>query len=196
MTDAEAGGPAAPEAPVEDPARFTLFSRWLHWVMAVLVISMLFIGAAMVASLADYNLLLSVHKPLGMAVLLLAAIRLVNRFIHRAPPHPRSMSRNEHRAAVASENLMYALMLAQPQVGWAMVSASDTPFVLGGVRVPAIAPKDPGLFATLHETHLVLGYALFLLFTLHMLAVLFHVLVLRDGLFSRMGLWTLPRKGR
>ncbi|MFF3291267.1 cytochrome b [Streptomyces sp. NPDC003023] len=198
MTDTEdiPEVPEAAEAPTEARAQFTYFSRWLHWVMAVAIVSMLFIGAAMVASLGDYRLLLSVHKPLGVAVLALAVIRLVNRFTHRAPPHPPSMSRVERWSATASESLMYGLMVAQPLIGWAMVSASDTPLVVGGVRLPAIAPADPALFAALREAHLVFGYALFLLFTLHMLAVLFHVLVLRDGLLGRMALWTLPRKSR
>ncbi|WP_399896344.1 cytochrome b [Streptomyces sp. BBFR51] len=200
MTDAAAGASAAPDFPVpQDPVadvpdRYTLFSRWLHWVMAVLIVAMLFIGAAMVASLADYRLLVSVHKPLGMAVLLLAVVRLVNRFTRRAPPHPRSMGTGERRAALASECLMYGLMVSQPLVGWAMVSASDTPFTVLGVRVPPIAPADPGVYSALHETHLVFGYALFILFTLHMLAVLVHVLVLRDGLLGRMALWRTSRK--
>ncbi|NHI11973.1 cytochrome b561 [Streptomyces sp. KO7888] len=202
MTDAGAGAgapvaesPPDPQGPGTDvPDRFTLFSRWLHWVMAVLVVAMIFIGAAMVASLADYRLLVSVHKPLGMAVLLLAVVRLVNRFLHRAPPHPRSMGTGERRAALASECLMYGLMVSQPLVGWAMVSASDTPFTVLGVRVPPIAPADPGVYSALHETHLVLGYALFILFTLHMLAVLVHVLVLRDGLLGRMALWRTSRQ--
>ncbi|MFJ3363644.1 cytochrome b [Streptomyces anthocyanicus] len=195
MTDAAAGAPGALESPVpEVPERFTLFSRWMHWVMAVLIVAMLFIGAAMVASLADYRLLVSVHKPLGMAVLLLAVVRLVNRFLHRVPPHPRSMGTGERRAALASECLMYGLMVSQPLVGWAMVSASDTPFVVGGVHLPPIAPADPSLYSALHQAHLVLGYALFILFTLHMLAVLVHVLVLRDGLFGRMALWRTSRR--
>ncbi|MGW4102709.1 cytochrome b [Streptomyces sp. NPDC004976] len=191
MADAAVVATAVLETPAEEAVRFPLFSRWLHWVMAVLIVAMLFIGAAMVASLADYRFLVSVHKPLGMAVLLLAVIRLVNRFTHRAPPHPRSMGPNERRAALASESLMYGLMVSQPLVGWAMVAASDTPFVIGGVRVPSIAPADPSLYSALHTTHLVFGYALFLLFTLHMLAVLLHTLVLRDGLLGRMALWRL-----
>ncbi|MFF0516790.1 cytochrome b [Streptomyces sp. NPDC004250] len=187
-------GPQDPVAGPDDSDRFTLISRWLHWVMAALVVAMIFIGAAMVSSLADYRLLVSLHKPLGMAVLLLAVIRLVNRFTHRAPPHPRSMGPGERRAALASEYLMYGLMVSQPLVGWAMVSASDTPFTVLGVRVPPIATANPGVYSALHETHLVLGYALFILFTLHMLAVLVHVFVLRDGLLSRMALWRTSRQ--
>lgn len=162
MTDPTAGAEAVPEAQLPDPeaepaeapvpARFSLFSRWLHWVMAVLIVAMLFVGAAMTASLADYRFLVSVHKPLGMAVLLLAVIRLVNRITHRAPPHPRSMGPGERRAALASECLMYGLMVSQPLVGWAMVAASDTPFVIGGVRVPSIVPHGSvALFGPAHD---------------------------------------------
>ena len=167
--------------------RFSPFTRGLHWVMAVLVVGMIFIGAAMTASLADRSLLVSVHEPLGMAVLVLAVVRVVNRVLHRGPPLPASMSAHERRAATASEWLLYALMLAQPLAGWAMVSASGTPLVLAGaVRVPALVPEDAGLYAVLRQGHQVLGYALFLLFTLHMLALLSHLLIRRDGLFGRM----------
>src|SRR5262245_18050398 len=56
---------------------FPLFSRILHWTMAVLILAMLFIGIGMVASPSDYHDLVSIHKPLGILVLILVAIRLV-----------------------------------------------------------------------------------------------------------------------
>ncbi|MFF1278045.1 cytochrome b [Streptomyces marokkonensis] len=193
MSEAAADEREVLASPAGEPAQFPLFSRWLHWVMAGLVVVMLFIGAGMMASLGDYRFLVSVHKPLGMGVLALAVIRLMYRLTHRAPPLPRSMNRTERRAATASECLLYGLMVAQPLVGWAMVSASDTPFELGGVHLPAIVPPDPQLYSALRETHAVFGYALFLLFTMHMLAVLVHALMLRDGLLTRMALWRRSR---
>ncbi|NDZ81210.1 cytochrome b [Streptomyces sp. SID10853] len=197
MTDARTDGLAPPADPGAGPGQFTLFTRWLHWVMALLIVAMIFIGAGMTASLADYSLLVSVHEPLGAAVLFLAVVRLVNRLMHRGPALPKSMSASERLAAKASEGLLYALMLAQPLIGWGMVSASGKPLALfGTVDVPAVVPTDPELYAVLHRTHLVFGYALFLLFTLHMLAILVHVLVKRDGLFSRMALWKGPRRKR
>jgi cytochrome b561 len=33
--------------------QFTMFSRILHWTMAVMILAMLFIGVGMVASLSD-----------------------------------------------------------------------------------------------------------------------------------------------
>jgi cytochrome b561 len=45
------------------------------------------------------------------------------------------------------------------------------------------------LYAFLRKTHTVLAYLLFLAFIAHFGAALFHTLVVRDGLFSRMAPW-------
>jgi cytochrome b561 len=59
---------------------FPAVSRLLHWVMAVMVLSMLFIGLGMAATVSErYRFLVAIHRPLGVAVLVLAAIRLLNR---------------------------------------------------------------------------------------------------------------------
>jgi cytochrome b561 len=98
--------------------RFTTLSRILHWTMAVMVLAMLFIGIGMVASLWDYHWLVSIHKPLGILILILVAIRLVNRLLNPAPPLPEGMPAWQRFAAHASHVVLYALMFALPLVGW------------------------------------------------------------------------------
>src|ERR1700744_6044884 len=98
--------------------QFAALSRLLHWIMAAMVLTMLGIGVAMVASLADYHLLVSIHRPLGIAILVLVVIRLVNRLLNPPPPLPTTLSRMERLAATASEYTMYALMFLLPLVGW------------------------------------------------------------------------------
>jgi len=71
--------------------QFSVFSRILHWTMAVLVVAMLFIGIGMVTSVSDYHWLLTIHRPLGILILVLVAIRLVNRLLHPAPSLPAHM---------------------------------------------------------------------------------------------------------
>src|ERR1700726_4235511 len=44
--------------------QFTAFSRLLHWTMAAMILTMLCIGVTMVASLANYHWLISIHRPL------------------------------------------------------------------------------------------------------------------------------------
>lgn len=172
------------------PAQFTLPSRLLHWAMAIMVVAQLFIAAIMVASLAYYPLLLSIHKPLGIAILVFVVIRIGNRLLHRPPPFLSTMSPLERVVSTWSERLLYALLLLQPLVGWAMLSAAGDPLVIyGQLRLPPIAPDDTSVYAILRQSHTVLAYLLFATFTAHMCAVLFHTLVLRDRLLDRMALW-------
>ncbi|WP_156686148.1 cytochrome b [Mycobacterium sp. Marseille-P9652] len=172
------------------PARFALSSRILHWLMAPMVITQLLIGVAMVASLALYPLLLAIHRPLGVAILLFAVVRLANRFAHRLPPFPASMGPAERRVASLSEYLLYALLLAQPLTGWAMLSAARLPVILvGSLHLPAIAPRNIDVYAALRQLHGALALLLFLAFTAHVCAVLFHTFGLRDRLLDRMAVW-------
>jgi cytochrome b561 len=100
------------------------------------------------------------------------------------------MSRAERRIATWSEYLLYALLLAQPLVGWTMLSAARYPVVLyGPLHLPGIAPHNITLYAVLRFSHSVLALLLFVTFTAHMCAVLFHTFVLRDGILDRMALW-------
>ena len=174
----------------KNPAQFALLSRILHWLMAALLVAMLFIGVAMVSSLGDYHWLLTIHRPLGILILILAAIRLVTRMLTRLPPFPPDMPQSERFVATLSERLLYTLFIALPLVGWAMLSAGHYPIVMfGAVHLPPILPARPRLYATLRETHTLLAYLLFMTFLAHAGAVLFHTLVLRDGLLNRMVPW-------
>ena len=175
--------------------QFALLSRILHWLMAGMLLAMLFIGVAMVASLDDYHRLVAIHRPLGILILILAAIRVVNRKFTTLPPFPPTMSRLERRVASASERLLYTLMFALPLVGWGMLSAGHYPIAMfGSVHLPAILPANPTLYAVLRRMHTLLAYLLFLTFLGHLSAVLFHTLIVRDRLLDRMALW--PTRSR
>ena len=57
--------------------RFTPLQRLLHWLMAACLLAMLFIGVGMVSSIMPkYLALVSIHKSLGIAILVLALICL------------------------------------------------------------------------------------------------------------------------
>ncbi len=63
------------------------------------------------------------------------------------------MGRAERKVATYSEYLLYALLLAQPLVGWAMLSAADSPItILGPLHLPGIAPHGIALYAFLRTT--------------------------------------------
>jgi cytochrome b561 len=171
-------------------ARFALSSRILHWLMAPMVIVQLLIGVTMIASLHYYPQLLAVHRPLGVLLLILAVIRLANRRTHKLPPFLATMSPAERKVASWSERLLYTLLIVQPLTGWAMLSAARSPIVaLGPFELPGIAPHNIDVYAFFRECHDVFAVLLFATFTAHVCAVLFHTLVLRDGLLQRMAVW-------
>lgn len=167
--------------------RFGATARVLHWTMAVLIVVMIFVGGAMVGYLGDYHLLLGIHKSIGLAILILAVVRIVNRIVRKPPKQISTLGKSERIVAGGSEILMYALFLVQPIIGWCLVSASGIPIQLfGGLRIPAIVPTDADLYASLRTLHSILAYALLAVFTTHICAVLFHALLLRDTLLDRM----------
>ncbi|WP_208280106.1 cytochrome b [Massilia oculi] len=166
---------------------FNLLARVLHWSMAVAILAMLFVGAAMVVSLRYRDLLLDLHRPLGLAILLLAVLRLANRLRHPPPPLPADLPRIQALAAKASHWLLYGLMFAMPIIGWAMLSAGAYPVELfAGVNLPPILPHSPVMYGFLRPLHGVLAYVLFFTILAHLGAALFHAWVRRDGVFSQM----------
>src|ERR1700757_4327809 len=180
-------------SPATEQRQFPARMRFFHWLTAALVLTMLGIGLAMVASLADYHRLVSIHRPLGILILIVVVIRYVNRRFPPLPPFPATMSSRERFVASASELLMYTLLFVQPLVGWGMLSAARYPIVLyGSLHLFPILPHSVMLYAVLRKMHTVLAYLLFLTFVAHFGAVLFHTLIVRDGMLDRMAPWRAP----
>ncbi len=169
------------------PGRYTRLTRVLHWLTAALVFSALFIGFVMVNSVSRYAGLVMLHKTLGVTILVVVLVRVVNRLTHRAPPLPSTVGALERKVVMLSEVSLYALLLIQPLLGWAMVSAAGGPVVVfGSLRLPRIAPFDAQLFWLLRQAHSVIAYALMAAIAAHISAVLLHTVTLRDRLIERM----------
>lgn len=168
--------------------QFVLAARVLHWLMAAMILSMLFIGVGMVASVSErHDWLLKIHKPLGIAILVLAVVRLIVRLRNPPPPLPADLPAVQKFAAHASHWLLYVLMLAIPLVGWAMLSAGGYPVMLSeSLRLPPIFPTNAVAFAMLRHAHAWLAMLLLLTFLAHLGAALYHGLIRRDGVLRSM----------
>ena len=175
--------------------RFTPLQRLLHWSMAAAILAMLFIGVGMVSTVSPrYWTLVSIHRPLGITILLLALLRLGVRLRHGAPALPADLPRWQKLGAKGSHLALYGLMIAMPLVGWAMQSAGGYPIVLfGPLRLPPILPHDDALYGVLRIAHSWLAYLLFATFLVHLAAALFHGLIRRDGVFTSMASAHLSR---
>ena len=168
--------------------RFSPLQRLLHWLMAIGILAMLFIGVGMVSTvMPKYLTLVSIHKPLGIAILVLVLIRLAVRLLRGAPPLPADLPESLKLAAHLSHYLLYVLLIAMPLIGWGMLSAAAYPVRLyPGFYLPAILPQSDRLHTILWNAHYFLAFAFFALILLHIAAAFFHLLVRKDGVFETM----------
>lgn len=105
--------------------RYPLSISLLHWLLAVALIGNLIVGLL----LDDNEDLVGLHKSIGVAILLLVALRLVNRLRarDRLPPSVNPAGTLRHSAERAIHGLLYALMLAIPVLGWLKTNAAGHP---------------------------------------------------------------------
>src|SRR5260370_41407937 len=131
--------------------RFTPLQRLLHWLIAVCILAMLFIGVGMVSSVTPKFLpLIAIHKSLGIAILVLALIRLAVRLRYGAPALPTDLPKPMKLAAYLSHYALYVLMIGMPLLGWAMLAAAAYPAVVfGGIYLPQIRPNSDSLRTSL-----------------------------------------------
>lgn len=183
-----------------DKAGFGWITIVLHWTIAALILALIGLGFVMRRIPIEPALQFSLyqwHKSLGFTALGLAAIRAIWHVIESSPRPPTGLSGLERRAASATHILLMLLAVAVPLAGWAVASTStlDIPsFYFNWVVIPHLpmaksAPAED--FWTL--VHMTLAYLMLGAVALHALAALYHQLVRRDDVLSRM-LSAAPRR--
>lgn len=169
--------------------RYTRTAIVLHWLTALLILSIIPLGMFMTdLKLSPLKLqLYSYHKWIGVTVALLVLVRLAWRCAHKPPALPADLPLWQQRAAHSVHHLLYILMLCIPVSGWLMSSAKGVPVVyLGWLQLPDLVSKDKTLGKLLETTHGLLAYTLLFLLALHLAAVIKHHFIDHDGTLSRM----------
>jgi cytochrome b561 len=175
------------------PTRYGTVAMTLHWLIAFSIIGLLIVGKYMVdLPNEDPNkfALYQLHKSFGISVLVLTVLRIVWRLSHAVPALPAGMPAWQRWGAHLSHFGLYALMLAIPLSGWAVVSSSSLgiPTLLFGTaelpNLPVATDRDTHEF--FEGAHEILGNLMILLLIVHVAAALKHHFVDRDTVFRRM----------
>ena len=168
--------------------RFTVVQRFPHWLMAICILAMLFIGVGMNSTVAPkYVPLLVTHKTLGVTILILALIRLGVRLRYGVPLLPADLPGPMKLGVRLSHFALYVLMIAMPLLGLTMQWTGAYPIVLyGDIRLPTLLPQSDAIHTLLWEAHFYLAFAFFAFILLHVAAALFHAFIRRDGVFESM----------
>jgi cytochrome b561 len=169
--------------------RYTAPARLLHWVMAVLILATIPAGLVMVQPGIDrglQNTLFVFHKNVGVLLLILVALRLVWRWLRPPPPLPATLPGWQARIAGLSHQALYVLMVAVPVAGYVRVKAGGFPIEsLDALGLPSLVPRSDALAEIAKAIHYGAGLAILAVLCAHIGAALFHGIVKRDGVFSR-----------
>jgi cytochrome b561 len=174
-----------------DPATgYRTPARLFHWTVAILVLLMIPAGLVMVQQgipRSLQNALFIFHKNMGVVVLLIVIARLMYRRFNPPPPLPESMPHLQRRIAGASHAALYALLVLMPVAGYIRVRAGGFPIEwLDAMGIPTLVPRSDALAEVAKNVHYFGAIAIVALVMLHLGAALFHGMIRRDGIFSRM----------
>jgi cytochrome b561 len=165
-------------------------SRLLHWGLGFLIIGMLAYGWWMnhMAARPDRFFHRSIHADIGYVVLLLMVIRLIWRGLNPLPAPPSDAPRWQRIAARVNHGALYAITILVAMLGWAHSGAHKPDYAdwFGLFRVPQFTSTDKASANTYENLHIYLAYLLIALVVIHIAAALYHLLVKKDDVASRM----------
>lgn len=173
---------------MSQPKTFPTSAKLMHWLSALLIICMLFLGVSMIQSLATWqNSAIKLHQSFGVLVLLLVCVRLINRLFIQTPALPSDLSALQHFAAKATQVLLYVLMIALPISGWLMRNAAGLPVSFFGVfQLPLLVSEGIESYGLYRELHGIIAWALFGVIVMHISAALHHGLIRQDSVLPSM----------
>ncbi len=159
----------------------------LHWVLALLIIAALALGALVMVKIPNADPMkieaLRSHMSGGVLILILMLVRLFVRMRTRHPAPATAGNPLLDRIAWLSHRMFYVAVLGMAGSGLVMaLQARLFGIVFGG---HGSLPPDFWVFS-LRAVHYAFSRLLMALIAFHVAAALFHTLVLRDGLLRRM----------
>jgi cytochrome b561 len=168
---------------------YTATAKLLHWLTAVMVLTMIPIGLIMANfSLgATGDVLYDIHRSFGAVLMPIVLIRLVYRLANPPPPLPDYVPASQQLVANTVHWALYAGLVVQALVGWIATSAYRAPIkVFWLFELPPIWPVDQAFSERMFMVHRWLGIALAVLLCGHIGAALYHHFVRKDGVLRRM----------
>lgn len=166
-------------------ARFTPVQIAFHWLSALLVLLIIALpyGADFFASLlGGKGNVFTLHKSLGIVVLLLTLLRLAYRG-RKIPPQQLEQSPAQRFAAKAGHGLLYLLLLMMPISGLLFGSKPINLFWL--VEIGPL-PFSSNVRGVAKDVHILGQYVLFAMILGHAAVALWHHYVRRDDVLKGM----------
>ena len=178
----------SPDVQVYAPA-----ARKFHWWTVALIFLMFPIAKIMTYRGNDLNIwdattnaLYTAHKSIGFLIFWLVVARLIYRFRNGAPADEPTLEWWQKLASHATHWSLYVLLLVVPLLGLRGVSQYGARNIYGPVSLPQIATENQDAAGFTFWLHGVAAFALALLILTHIGAAIFHFVIRKDGVLTRM----------
>ena len=168
---------------------YTVTARVLHWITALVIGLMIPLGV-MIGN--DWggplrSSLYGLHETLGALLVPIVLARLGHRLTNPPLRLPQDIPALQRFAALMTHVGLYALLVAQPLVGWIAMSASGWPVTLLGLfALPPIAQENRVFSEQFFVLHGLIGLSIAGLVAAHVGAALYHHVVRKDRVLMRM----------
>ncbi len=173
-----------------DTDQYGLGSKLLHWLIAILMISLLALGVWMVdLSYYDpwYHDALSLHKSLGISLGMVVLLKLAWRLVSPNPIPQSSLSTFEVLASRWVHHLLLFAMMVLPATGYLISSSEGAAIeVFTLFEVPALWSVSDGLRDLSITLHYYLAYLTLGFVVLHATAAIKHQFIDHKGTLKRM----------
>jgi cytochrome b561 len=166
--------------------KYSLLQRSLHWIMALIIISLIILGLIM----GDFNDSIKptayfYHKSFGALILFLFIIRFITKLKKGEPESPKSIKKIDIKLGHITHYCLYFFMFLMPASGWVMSNAAGYPVKLFFIPLPNLVEKSKALSGIAHEIHEISAFILIALISLHVIGFLKHLIVEKENLLKR-----------
>jgi len=171
--------------------------KWLHWLMAVLVLLMFLatFGFAQATTDAEKIEMLMGHSSIGSVIFLLFVIRFSKRFLFKSPRPKHNLTPLTQTSVKVGHLTLYLLLFFVPLTGYLSAKAHELPvYWFGQINLATITGYQQSSFELIRNLHQSGVQILILVVVVHIVAAVFHGLVKKDGVFSTM--WPGKQKKR
>ncbi len=173
---------------MSNPIDYRVSQKVVHWLMSFLIILDLFVADKFGGVMEEWDRLesRSDHATLGTIVLTLFLIRIYLRIRHGAPPLPAGMTAWQVKAAHWGHWLLYGLIGLLILSGLATAINATAPIALFQSVEITIGAVDDSTFKALRPIHEFATNAIIALIVVHIVAALYHHIIMRDDSLVRM----------
>ncbi|APA84721.1 cytochrome b [Paraburkholderia sprentiae WSM5005] len=171
----------------DDRTQYDAVSILLHWITVILVLAQF--GLAHTWGFAPKptrHLMIVGHMSFGIVLSAVLIVRIAWRLVP-GRQSPAAGAGWVELAAKGVHYLLYALLIGEAVLGFALRWSGDESMSFFGLEIPApFAPTSKATHHAIGEAHDLVGWAIIVIAAGHAAAALFHHYVLRDDVLKRM----------